>query len=734
VIGSTVRRIRLAGNLARTLGPGWIAYRAKHAAQLRAGVIERRMPATSWGEVSLVTELSDPSLAEPDAYLTYRREQAPPFFFSTKDRETFAPLLCAWDTPDASPIGAADDVKRGVFRYFSRASHELGESPAWHRNAITGQAPAADRHWSRLDDFSSGDIKVIWEPNRFAFSYDLARAYWRTGDDEYPERFWRLVESWRDGNQPLCGPNWKCGQETSFRVMAWCFGLYAFLDAPAATPGRVAMLAEMVALSGHRIEGMVEYALSQQNNHGVSEGMGLWTIGSLFPELRRSSAWRERGRAILERLGQELIYEDGSFSQHSLNYHRVMLHDYLWAIRLGELHGRTFSQALYQRIAKAGDLLHQLQDEVTGRVPCYGANDGALVLPLDNCDYTDFRPVIQGARYLTTRARMYDDGPWDEDLLWLFGADATSARVNAPARRDLRADAGGYVTLRSKNGFAFTRCATFRHRPSHADMLHIDLWWRGHNIAVDPGTFSYNSPAPWDKGLSSTVNHNTVTVDGRDQMDKAGRFLWLPWARGKQTHDVTSETGYLSYWEGEHDGYQRLEHAVTHRRGILRIGDDHWLVLDDIRSEGPHDVRLHWLLADAQYAEEEGSDLAHRGQMKVSVPTPGGEYVVTVGCLTGQTRFSVVRADGDSTRGWRSKYYLERTPARSLAAEISGRTAQFWTIFGPGGYAVSSKDGAIVLSVSAGHNVRAEPNTRPGPLISSVTSRGAMIDQLEFAQ
>ena len=44
-----------------------------------------------------------------------------------------------------------------------------------------------------------------------------------------------------------------------------------------------------------------------------------------------------------------------------------MLHDYLWAMRLGELHGQPLSKATYQQIAKAGEFLAtNLQDAASG--------------------------------------------------------------------------------------------------------------------------------------------------------------------------------------------------------------------------------------------------------------------------------------------------------------------------------------------------------------------------------
>ena len=148
--------------------------------------------------------------------------------------------------------------------------------------------------------------KIIWEPSRFGFAFALVRAYWRTGDHRYADLFWQLVEDWRAHNPPQQGPNWKCGQETSFRVMAWCFGLYGFLDSEATSAARLASLAQMIAVSAERIEANLDHALSQRNNHGISEGVGLWTVGLLFPEMSAARRWRETGRRVLE--NKDAIY------------------------------------------------------------------------------------------------------------------------------------------------------------------------------------------------------------------------------------------------------------------------------------------------------------------------------------------------------------------------------------------------------------------------------------------
>jgi asparagine synthase (glutamine-hydrolysing) len=717
-----LRYIRLAQ---RHLGTRWLIFRVGYAVSLRLGCLRRRMPLAQWHEKPLASSLSSPALAAPEAYRAYRRHHASRFFFASSDRPRYQPLLTQWDCSGLTPVTITDEIVAGRFRYFSHTLVETGFPPNWHVNPFTGERAAPDRHWSDIPDFGHGDIKAIWEASRFGFTYALVRAYWRTGDERHAETFWRLVESWREANPPNYGPNWKCGQETSFRVMAWCFGLYGFLDSPATTPERVADLAQMIAISGERIAANFAYALSQKNNHGISEAMGLWTIGLLFPEFKRAPHWAKMGRAALESQAAELIYDDGAFSQHSVNYQRLMLHDYLWALRLGDLNGQPLCSDLRERVRRAANLLYQIQDEISGETPYYGQNDGALILPLSNCDYHDFRPVIQAVHYLTTDRRCYAEGAWDEDLLWLFGPDALRSLTDKPERTDLQAESGGYYTLRSPESFAFTRCAAYRHRPGQADMLHVDLWWRGQNIALDAGTYSYNAPSPWDNALAHTFYHNTVSVDDLDQMAQAGRFLWLPWLRGQARRVQRSAGGQLAYWEGGHDGYRRLRPPADHRRGILRLPEDTWLVVDRLHSETAHSYRLHWLLPDLAYTWQ--TDPA-----QLVLQTADGPYHLRLAALTQAGVATLVRADERSARGWRAPYYGHREPALSLDVTVKGASILFWTLFSPRSCQATETDGTLTLENDRWQaQIRLRSGEQPG-LLSRVACAGMSGDTLEI--
>jgi asparagine synthase (glutamine-hydrolysing) len=651
-------------------GFGWLAERMVYEMQVRSGFQTLRFPQRSWSKNELSRWLAPGVPSGPDEYAWYRSEHPAPFFFKSSDRPNFNRALrgVLGEIGIQSLTDEASQIQRGEFSYFFSQPGQLGFPPDWHRNPFTGQSTSASAHWSRVPMFSgeTGDLKFIWEPGRFASAYKLARAYWACGTDCGAETFWRLVESWEQANPPNHGAHWKCGQETSLRILAWCFGLSAFSDSAATTPERVARLVGMIAAQADRVAGDHVYARLQRNNHSISEGVGLWTVGLLFPELRHAEQWRRQGRQILIDEAARQIAGDGSYIQNSMNYHRLMLQDYTWAIRLGELIGEPFPDSVIDRFARAVNFLYQMQDDESGETPCYGPNDGALILPLNTCDYSDFRPAIGSAHYLVNRERLYQPGPWDEDLLWLFGEKPLETPIQPVERRSFAAEEGGYYTLRGERAFAVTRCVTYRYRPAQADMLHLDLWWRGVNVACDPGSYLYYAAPPMDNSLAGTAVHNTVVVDGQDQMARGPRFMWFEWTRAETLVFKRSQHGDLERFEGQHYGYTRLDPPVTHRRGVVRAGDDVWVVVDDLLGEGPHTVEGHWLLHRGEHVLDEKAN-------RLQLSLPGGKLRLywNYWDLKQTTADVSCGEEQKAPRGCRSPYYGLREPALSL--KLGGR-------------------------------------------------------------
>lgn len=668
-----MNRLSKSYYLVRYFGVRWILYRIFYIVQNKSGWLSRKAPAQSWDDIEIERAIGEAGLIEEQTYFRYRQDNAPKFFFDPRDQSRYREIFSSGNGFSDRCVGEADRILKGEFLFFGHQWRSLGFPPDWHKNAFTDELAPKDVHWSRIDEFAYGDVKIIWEPSRFAWVYTLVRAFWRTGDERFAEAFWMLMDNWMKENPPNQGINWKCGQEAAFRVMALSFGLYGFIHAKAATPQRVKSLALLILVSGRRIRSNISYAVSQRNNHGISEAMGLWTIGLLFPEIQEVKKWKELGRRLLEQQGRSLIYNDGSFAQHSTNYHRLMLHDYLWAIRLGELNDSPLSDELKERVGKAVDFLWMIQDQESGRVPRYGQNDGALILPLSDCDSADFRPVVQAGSYLTRRRLPFSPGAWDEDCLWLFGPGVLQETRDRAGRAALEANDGGYYTLRSQTGFMFTRCASFLDRPGQADLLHVDFWWKGRNILIDPGTYSYNALAPWNNPFSSSLYHNTLTVDGRDQMERVGKFMWLPWIRGKVNCRYHSPDGAVDYFEGEHDGYLRGENPVAYRRGIFRMGDSIWVIIDRVESRRPHDYRLHWLFQEFPYQRNEEEN-------KLTLNVGDSRLIFQMACNQMMEWVSIRSGDRSSPEGWYAPYYNTLEKAISVSARVRCQSVIFISV------------------------------------------------------
>jgi len=406
-----LNKLRALSSLYKRFGLRWLLFRFTYALRMRLGILRLQFPVYEWDERPLKFWLKPEVPSDPESYLAWRNQHAPKFFFDGIPPLPDAP---SWDPQLA--VGEAEKILAGELRYFERTPYPIGFPPDWSLDPRTGIRVDARRHWSQIPDYGAYDIKFIWEASRFNQVYALMRAYAFKKDERYPEAFWTLVEDWARMNPPQRGPNWKCGQETSLRLLAWTFGLFAFRDAESTTAARTARLTQLIAAQADRVHRNLDFAASTRGNHAMSESFGIWLAGTLFPELKRAETYRALGRAVLEREAATHIFPDGAYSMYSLNYHRFILHVYFLAMRLGELNGDRFSDALYQSISRSLDFLAQLIEPASGEMPVFGSNDGALVCPLDSCDFTDYRPTLQMGWYLLHGKRLFDAGAWDESL------------------------------------------------------------------------------------------------------------------------------------------------------------------------------------------------------------------------------------------------------------------------------------------------------------------------------
>lgn len=466
------------------------------------------------------------------------------------------------------------------------------ECPDWFYNPLT-QTRSNNNNlpWYQIPDFDHniGDIKGIWEASRFEWILHFVIDIKQKNDIAKLHILDIWLNDWCQKNLAYLGPNWKCGQEASIRVMHLLVALIGLNQL--SNPSKNVL--QLIELHLKRIEPTIGYAIAQDNNHGTSEATALFIGGALLNHMapkRKYKFWEKLGRKWLENRAKKLIMEDGGFSQYSVNYHRVMLDSYSLAeIVRQKLNLKSFSNKLYDQIKNATDWLYVLTQEANGDVPNIGANDGARLLAVSRTDYRDFRPSIQLASTLFNKSSYYvKRGTYDESLEF-FQLEKKVVNSSKLPKKNQFFSKSGFITAQKKDFFIAFKLPIFRFRPSQCDALHLDIWWKGKNILRDGGTYSYNSTPEDLRYFSGVASHNTVQFDAHEQMPRLSRFLFGSWLKPSQVNYQLNKfsCAYQDYWGCKHN------RAVSLKNQSIQVID----IISGFKTQ----AILRWRLQSAQW-------------------------------------------------------------------------------------------------------------------------------------
>lgn len=480
--------------------------------------------------------------------------------------------------------------------YFSYHLHPFPIGNRWFDNPWTRNQHKRDkRHWSRIPDFASetGDIKTVWEASRFDWAPQWAWSFRHENRKSLDRQLEFVVRDWCEQNPPNEGVNWKCGQETSFRAINLLLAA-KILGKPYRQPedGLVVFL----AAHAKRIVLTLRFAMAQDNNHGTSEACALFVIGLYLNEnggsahKNQARLYMRLGRRWIENRVKRLILRDGSFSQHSVTYHRLVLDTLsLCELTRSEYNEAHFSKTFYKLTILATEWLHTMTDPSSGDAPNLGSNDGAYLFNLSGKPYRDFRPSVELAMAIFLGKSAYDtvSHPFFE----LFDIGKPASKYDHTDECKLF-ESGGYGVIKRDRMNLVFRLPRYAFRPAQCDCLHLDVFYKGMNILRDAGSYSYNSS---DKQLSDffvgTQSHNTICFDNRNQMPRISRFLFGEWLNTKDIKldqdNLRITSSYIDYLGARHS------RSVSASKNSI-------LVQDSI--SGFHDrAELRWRLMPADW-------------------------------------------------------------------------------------------------------------------------------------
>jgi hypothetical protein len=568
----------------------------------------------------------------------------------------------------AAVLAAADQLLLGEWEVLGVVRTDL-LTPDWFHDPVTGRRAPADRYAFRINHRSeaeTGNVKQIWEVSRLQHLTVLATAWFLSHDEAYARQVADQLRSWWRENPFLSGVNWTSGIEIGIRLISLTW-IRRLLDE---WPG-VADLFERDELAVRQIGWHQQYLSafksrgSSANNHVIAEAAGQLAACCAFPWFAESSRWRRKSARLLE---DELIrntFPSGIGRELASDYQCFVAELGLLAAVEAEAAGYPLSDASWQRLCAMVDSGAALLDERL-RPPRQGDGDEGRALVLDPPASSRWSTLLAVGDALFGRLDWWPPTTPDAASS-IIGALAGPPRniAGRPAQRPWQFADAGTTLLRTTSRQApeiWCRCDGGPHgflsiaAHAHADALSVEVRYGGVDVLADPGTYCYHGEPAWRSYFRSTIAHNTVQLDGRNQSADGGPFMWLRHANG--TELGVRDIGDAAEWIAEHDGYLALRPPGRHRRTV-------WLdrvsrsidIVDEIRG-GRHDVSLAFHLGPEVETEIDGACAILRWP---GAATPGAARLELP-----PLRWSMHRGEIEPILGWYSPGLGRRVPAVTL--------------------------------------------------------------------
>jgi hypothetical protein len=610
-----------------------------------------------------------------------RREQIPAAVSPPRSVHQFGallPPLTATKVPEeakAAVVVAADRLIRGEWEVLSVARTDLA-MPDWFRDPVTGRRSSPDRFAFQINPRSEhqvGNIKQVWEISRLQHLTLLATAWYLTRDQVYARRAADQLRSWCRENPFLSGVHWTSGIEIGIRLisLAW---IRRLLDD---WPG-VASLFEHDELTVQQIHWHQRYLAaftsrgSSANNHVIAEAAGQLVASCAFPWFPESERWRQKSARLLERELLQNTFPSGIGRELASDYQCFVAELGLLAAVEAGAASRPLGAAAWQRLCAMTDSAAALVDERM-RPPRQGDGDDGRALLLDAPERGSWPSLLALGDALFGRLDWWPRVTAGVAST-MIGALAGAARSipGRPAQRPSRFADAGITLLRTHGDGAPEIWCRLDGGPhgylsiaahAHADALSVEVRYGGVDVLADPGTYCYHGEPAWRSYFRSTIAHNTVEFDSRNQSGDGGPFLWLRHANGREIS--VADTGQAATWTAEHDGYLSLRPPARHRRSVQLDRASRAIDIVDEIDGGGHDLRLAFHLGPDVLAKLDGACALLRWP---GASAPGVARLE----LPPQLRWSLHRGEIDPILGWYSRGLGQRIPAFTLLGRGHG--------------------------------------------------------------
>jgi hypothetical protein len=528
------------------------------------------------------------------------QKTSPHFFFTSAELPLLAEII-QQRFPEAAreTIARAERICSHRFDLLGYKSLDLGRNIDWHLDPVHNKR-APRKLWYEvpyLDFDMVGDVKITWELNRHQQFVTLGRAYQLTGEEKYAREFVSQFSEWRAQNPYPLGVNWASSLEVSFRSLSWLWARELFAGSISLSEKVRQELLAALEQNGRFVERNLSFYFSP-NTHLLGEGVALFFIGVLCPELRAAERWRERGWNIILDAATQQVRPDGGYFEQSTYYHVYALDLFLYAGVLAIKNKIPVPSEFDQTIVAMLEYLAALG--TSGPPPSFGDDDGGRLFdPSRNCSEHLLDPLSTGAVLFHRADFKAVVGSLREETLCLLGPGSAGDFDRLPRVLPLHVsrdfpETGTYILASDGLRLAVDAgpLGSARGGHGHADALSVCVAADGLDWLVDAGTFTYTGSPAARNQFRGTRAHNTLVVDGVDQAETVDPFAWGRFPKVRINRWLKGET--FDLLEASHDGYARLASRVLHRRFVFFVKGRFWLIVDVAAGQGSHLLEIFW--------------------------------------------------------------------------------------------------------------------------------------------
>jgi hypothetical protein len=377
---------------------------------------------------------------------------------------------------------------------------------------------------------------------------------------------------------------------------------------------------------------------------------------------------------------------DGIHSERSPIYHLVSTICFLQGTRLCMLNGIPVPPYAIPTLEKSAEFIMKIL-KPDFSTPMIGDADRNKLLTRRSDEDTiyegmnlSFDPgdLNETRAFFKTLAGITDR----EDFLWLATGRASG---HEPKKRNFALKESGIYTMRTGwsasdsymmvHGVQLERGETSAHY--HNDVGHLELSIKGEDILLDGGRYIYRiaNYKDWREYFVSAKAHNTLYVDNHTMGEVPG----TPRHRGVRVycHNFKECVSYQLI-DISHNGYAFMEDPIFHRRKVIRLPGDIFIINDEITGLGlsKHDFRLYFNFAPG--------DLSQTSSNSWKYCTNSGKAYNFTSIINDKIRAVCLKGSEDPKGGWISYGYPVKIPAPQLYLQAEGPVPlRFITVISP---------------------------------------------------